>query len=657
MPKYSLEDELIEVSLPNGRKVKVNAQNLRDYQDNIRRANNPTVLPEVTVSAKKVDNRKKISLKDINWDASSPEAQARIQASKDKEGHWYDYGVKNFKDTFGVNPRSVADWIPGVGDALALGDVISALKDKKYGEAALVAGMFVLPNVIEKPIKGLYKYGRKAVRNYKKIRNYNSRYNQNMNDYDNFLENLERDYLQKHGDIEGTIRERALGVKDALLAANKDIRGLYATMDDDFYDYVEKLYKDNSNGVADMFIEAPEYVYYAWKEGLDPKSKETAKKFIQRQSTSMRSVHSLSPEQAEIAGTIAYGRRPAGMSGGDQMNTSGGLYTSNSGNIKGGIDEDKIANRFAVPISEAGEGDMMLLRTDFGVDPNLSPLEQIRQFKDKSIDYEILNAPRYVERTTPKPTISLAKKRQFKSAGIDIDDRIIPKPDNVKVENIKHLDNNILAVQEPYLGAKTTFERALLTNKKQAKVADIIERKHVVNTKSRENRWTPVEMDYADGLFLPYRPSYDLRNLIKYSKLKHAAAPRQHNEQTRQYAVQLGEHFKNRREKVGNLVDKRNEAKHKIRKIENTTKNIGKSGIIIGGIGGLGYGATRMTISMKNNNDNEYYDNMTNEEFNKYYNETIKYLDEDYDSRELKNLKRYKANRDYRNKNKRSLED
>ena len=158
MPKYTLEDNLVEITLPNGKRVKINADNLDNYQADVNRERNAVTLPEVVISDKSKDKTRKVSLKDINWDASSPEAQIKIQAIKNKESSWYDYAVRNFEDTFGVSPREVADFIPGIGDVLALIDINSSLNKGNYGEAILNASLLALPDAIEKPIKKGIKY-------------------------------------------------------------------------------------------------------------------------------------------------------------------------------------------------------------------------------------------------------------------------------------------------------------------------------------------------------------------------------------------------------------------------------------------------------------------------------------------------------------------
>lgn len=68
-----------------------------------------------------------------------------------------------------VRPRDVdldsgiTGYLPAVGDILQAGQVIRDLNNKKYGKAALGAGLLLLPNVAEKPIKQLLKNGAERI--------------------------------------------------------------------------------------------------------------------------------------------------------------------------------------------------------------------------------------------------------------------------------------------------------------------------------------------------------------------------------------------------------------------------------------------------------------------------------------------------------------
>lgn len=65
----------------------------------------------------------------------------------------WEQGASNFEETFGVTPRDAAGFVPYVGDALDVKDIGDNLSEGKYMEAGLGAGMLLLPNIIEKPLK------------------------------------------------------------------------------------------------------------------------------------------------------------------------------------------------------------------------------------------------------------------------------------------------------------------------------------------------------------------------------------------------------------------------------------------------------------------------------------------------------------------------
>lgn len=62
-------------------------------------------------------------------------------------------GAANFEETFGLTPKDAAGFLPIVGDAIDLTDIGTDLYKGNYTNAAIGAGLFLLPNVIEKPAK------------------------------------------------------------------------------------------------------------------------------------------------------------------------------------------------------------------------------------------------------------------------------------------------------------------------------------------------------------------------------------------------------------------------------------------------------------------------------------------------------------------------
>ena len=66
----------------------------------------------------------------------------------------------SFDGTYGLTPRDIYGMMPVVGDALDIKDIGTDLYNGNYINAGIGAGLFLLPNVIEKPFKftkSLYK--------------------------------------------------------------------------------------------------------------------------------------------------------------------------------------------------------------------------------------------------------------------------------------------------------------------------------------------------------------------------------------------------------------------------------------------------------------------------------------------------------------------
>lgn len=537
-----------------------------------------------------------------------PELVVTTQSnSENKSENNSNYALKNFEDTFGISARDAASFVPYVGDTLDLKDIWNDIIGGNYQSAAIGTGMFLLPNFIEKPAKKLWKAGKRLKRNFYKVKNFH--YSPAMyNDYIDAAENIYRNYLYKYGDIQsGTVKDRARGLKEALELKNNEIKKLYLK-DPEFAKFI------NDGNFKEYFEQAPEYAYFAFKEGLNPDLKSTANQFIKRQETSVRGVNGLSSADTKIASTTAYRTRPIEQRGGDQISSRGGIYTSNSGtlsnntkitNSKGQLVE-KVGNRFAVPL-HGGEGDIVLLHTDFNIDPNLSPLEQISQFKSKSIDYDVVNADR-IELVT-KPNEFDIFGRQYKVGDYKY---ITEKKPGYR---IKMADPNILAIQHPYFD-QSVFERVLVTTKPRAKVADIIDQKHIINPNPRADRQSGAPFDYNDGLFLPYAPSNDFRTLLQYSRIREYGTPKIPNVKTK--AVEQA--MINRYNLANNLAFKRSNVRKTLNKtIDFTKSTLGTLGAT-GAVSALGYGVYKIGQYK----ERKSWDQMSDDEFFDYY---LKYAD------------------------------
>ena len=72
----------------------------------------------------------------------------------------------SFDGTYGLTPRDIYGMMPVVGDALDVKDIGTDLYNGNYINAGIGAGLFLLPNVIERPLRAtgrfLFNKGKKA---------------------------------------------------------------------------------------------------------------------------------------------------------------------------------------------------------------------------------------------------------------------------------------------------------------------------------------------------------------------------------------------------------------------------------------------------------------------------------------------------------------
>jgi hypothetical protein len=243
---------------------------------------------------------------------------------------------------------------------------------------------------------------------------------------------------------------------------------------------------------------APEYISFCNKMGLDPNSATTAAQFIQRQSRSTRAIADINdPVKAEEVLTTAYNSRGDRL-GGDQLGTDGGLYTSNNGGVKSTREnplEDNIPNRFSTGLSTVdgiSRGTVADLHTDFGIDPSLPPMEQIKAFKAKQVDGNMLG-----------PMLNIYK-------GVESSAR----------KKIYDSDESLKAVYGPYFGDKT-MERVLITHQPSEQVAKIVDKVNTERAGHRTelfNRFGEAEggHQFENGNFLPYNEALTPETVNRY---------------------------------------------------------------------------------------------------------------------------------------------
>lgn len=101
----------------------------------------------------------KSAIYDNNEQQISKSEQKRVERiSKEEEVN------KNIKD----KTRTLADFTPVLGDALQAKDVYNALRSSNRQEAGILLASLLVPNVIEKPLKTVFKAGKAAYKSIKR---------------------------------------------------------------------------------------------------------------------------------------------------------------------------------------------------------------------------------------------------------------------------------------------------------------------------------------------------------------------------------------------------------------------------------------------------------------------------------------------------------
>ena len=269
----------------------------------------------------------------------------------------------SFDGTYGLTPRDIYGIMPIVGDALDLKDIGTDLYQGNYLRAGIGAGMFLLPNILEKPLKATGRFLlNKNYRN-KILKQIGFRPHNTNNIITYELSKLPREWALRDSEI--LVRPSKAERQAFIQNFERELRRRP--------DEVLNSYSQNSY-INEILHDNPEYTYYISTTGKDPSLQSTVDDFIRRQQTSLRGVHSSNKDIAMEALTSTQKGRP--LRGGDRLGTYGGLYTSNSFGI---------ADAFKNPERSTMDGYIGTLQADFNIDRNLPIDEQLRQTRNKII--------------------------------------------------------------------------------------------------------------------------------------------------------------------------------------------------------------------------------------------------------------------------------
>ena len=132
--KYQSGDKLVE-------KYKYGIPTAEETDNRLYQSSFGTMLPEVKVTAKG-DPRK------VNNDYYKAHSRARAKLQN---------RVADRTDYAYLNPTNILEYTPVIGDALDAAHITNDVSNKNYLAAGIGAGMFLLPNIVEKPLKKVVK--------------------------------------------------------------------------------------------------------------------------------------------------------------------------------------------------------------------------------------------------------------------------------------------------------------------------------------------------------------------------------------------------------------------------------------------------------------------------------------------------------------------
>ena len=301
---------------------------------------------------------------------------------------------------------TIADFTPVVGDIKQGLEAANDLRKGNYKEAAIGAGLLLLPNVLEKPLK----YAGKKAFNFllDKAPDVVSKYRYLNKHYNPFIQEKRQRYQPPYFDYKENInaaKKEAVRSKipiyneDATNAVRrewkKEFVNNFTHVRDRVMDEVTSTLLNGSNyeksmsrlrtlymndRVKKMIKDNPEYGVYLVETGKNPLSQHTVDSFLKRQGTSIRGV--TADSDTEALKYLTTTDKTRNLKGGDMLDTRGGLYTSNAKDI---------ANRFKNPVGYGVEdGYIGVVKKDFGIPKNIPIEEQLKQYRKKLYNADVL---------------------------------------------------------------------------------------------------------------------------------------------------------------------------------------------------------------------------------------------------------------------------
>lgn len=562
----------------------------------------------------------------------TPEAQDQYMMAREKElpelvvtpqdSHSFTDIVadsyNNFEDTFGISGKDAASFIPYVGDAIDTYDIGRDVNNGNYLQAGIGLAALLLPNVIEKPLKSLYKGAKNAWRKFSRDINKSDRnltyfydlleqvnYGSEVLKRDKYREQLLSNDLYTDKLSRETIRGR---MEDAIRKLDDNQNDMFVQMlpIDKQREYISR--RRNSPILRDNSA----YNYYTLINDLDPSDISSVEKFIDNQSKSIRGVYTKGDEDYITFLTHADNSYNPTRRGGD-MFYSRGLYTSNS---------DKVSAKFDKAVQDTNtKGYTAKLYHDFKIDPSLSIESQLQQLQDRIFEY------------------NLGKK-------------YIADIDNFRMNNPE-----IHAWESPYFGDNVKQRAYVNTSDKESKpVADIIELTESSEGGVRTGRFD-ANRDNTEGLFISQYPSLNEHNINHYTDIAYNNQPYSLNEKGRVAMHNYQKEMNNRLNKKEYTTDRatiiQNKSEIANRKLRRAFSNINRGALGVASIASVATGGAALFGKSESDFRHEEYKylmDLSDEDFDKEYNSYMENRDQ-LKEEFIHVLDRVKAQRDYKKNN------
>lgn len=474
--------------------------------------------------------------------------------------------------------RNFTDWLPVVGDIGTGIDIKNAIQNQNYAEAGLLGGMMLLPAPLAKVAKKAFRPITKNVKRIFQNVDYTSPLNIRVPDAEN----------QTWADITAAKYANKIASKNPIKPSQKDKDAFKRAWELATMDNPVRSVEEVTNGFSftnpkdkyrfvNLINRNPEYYEFLRREGIvDPMSQESVSKFLDNQFTSVRGVVADNVEQAKPMLTNTELNRF--MSGGDRLDTHGGIYTSNS---------TTIADRFKNPQgSKIGNGYVAVLKYPHNISTDLPIEDQLEQYRKK---------------------ILLADNKN-------------PLFGTQYYLRQRYTDPNVVALEADYRGRasagdKSVQERAYLptgTSRDPKKTLDIVSLQEYKNQSDTHGRWlADPEPGSKNGLFIP-------RTLNNYSDFVRSArivlAPQPNTRLYRTAESEALENFSHQGYKRQRLISKLDKRNNKLKRLA------GLSAVFGAPLGVVGYALSNSSEARQFYDSPEYSQFLNDPLFEKYSN-------------------------------------